>query len=194
MRDVNITFTHAISHFARLFSENIFSEGDFRSLLKHIMDHFKCSEVTISASEASEAPNHLFSHQSDSSLVSYAAAECAAYEKRNIARQQTSFIEANYNNTCDGVNPLVKRATKLPAANDTSNDNTNSKKKKKKSRLLERVLFFPKLILHPRRLGKRVRSAFHRKTKDPRARDAAARDDDLDECHPSDTSTAVSTG
>ena len=153
------------------------------------MDHFKCSEATISASEVAGAPNHLFSHQSDTSSVSSAAAECAAYEKRDITRQQTSFIEASYINTCDGVNPLVKRAMKLPAANDTSNDNTNSKKKKKKSRLLEHVLFFPKLILHPRRLGKRIRSAFHRKTKDPRARD-----DDPDECHRSDTSTAVSTG
>ena len=151
------------------------------------MDHFKCSEATISALEVSEAPNNLFSHQSDTSSVSSAAAECAACEKRDITKQQTSFNEANYNNTCEGVNPLLKRATKLPAAND----NTTSKKKKKKSRLLEHVLFIPKLILHPRRLGKRVRSAFQRsnhKTKD-------ARDSARDECHPaSDINTAVSTG
>ena len=148
------------------------------------MDHFKCSEATISALEVSEAPNHLFSHHSDTSSVSSAAAECAAYEKRDITRK---LNEANCNNTCEGVNPLLKRATELPAAND----NTNSKKKKKKSRLLEHVLFIPKLILHPRRLGKRVRSAFQRsnyKTKD-------ARDSARDECHAaSDINTAVSTG
>ena len=63
-------------------------------------------------------------------------------------------------------------------------------KKKKKSRLLNHVLFLPRLILHPRRLGKRVRSSFQRKTKN--ARDSAR--DDPDECHPSDINTAVSTG
>ena len=96
----------------------------------------------------------------------------------------------HYNNTCDGVNPLVKRATKLPAATNDNTTVTNSKKKKKKFRLLNRVLFLPRLILHPRRLGKRVRSAIQRKTKN--ARDSAR--DDPDECHPSDINTAVSTG
>ena len=103
--------------------------------------------MTINALKASEAPNHLFSHQSDTSLVSSATTECAAYKKRDITRQQTSFIEASYNKMCEGVNPLVKSEIKISIANydDVNNDNTNSKKKKKKSRLFEHVLFFTKL-------------------------------------------------
>ena len=168
------------------------SGGDYKLPMTGLfMDHSKCSEATISASEVSEAPNHLFFHQSDTSSVSSATAECTAHEKRDIIKQQTSFIEVNYSNTCDGVNPLVKRATKLPAATDDNTTVTSSKKKKKKkSRLLNHVLFLPRLILHPRRLGKRVRSSFQRKTKN--ARDSAR--DDSDECHPSDINTAVSTG
>ena len=148
---------------------------------------------------ALEAPNHLFSHgQSDTSLVSSAVAECAAYhyENRDITRQHTSF-QANYNNTCEGVNPypppLHKRAAKLPAAESAANDNkastdTNSTAfKKKKPRLLKHLLSFPKLILHPRRLGKRFRSTFQRSNYKTITKDAR------DECHPSDINNAVST-
>ena len=148
------------------------------------------------ALEVSEAPNHLFSHgQSDTSLVSSAAAECAAYENRDITRQHTSF-QANYNNTCEGINPypppLLKRAAKLPAAESAANDNeastdTNSTAfKKKKPRLLKYLLSFPKLILHPRRLGKRFRSAFQRSNYKTITKNAR------DECHPSDINNAVS--
>ena len=148
------------------------------------------------AFEVSEDHNHLFSHgQSDTSLVSSSAAECAAYENRGITRQHTSF-QANYNNTCEGVNPypppLLKRAAKLPAAESAANDNeastdTNSTAFKKKSRLLKHLLSFPKLILHPRRLGKRFCSAFQRSNYKTVTKDAR------DECHPSDINNAVST-
>ena len=144
------------------------------------------------AFEVSESQNHLFSHgQSDTSLVSSAAAECAAYENRDITRQHTSF-QANYNNTCEGVNPypppLLKRAAKLPAANDNeaSTDTNSTAFKKKKPRLLKHLLSFPKLILHPRRLGKRFRSAFQRSNYKTVTKDAR------DECHPSDINNAVS--
>ena len=147
------------------------------------MDHSESSEATISqerALEVSEAPNHIFSHQSDTSLVSSAAAECAGYEKRQLN-------EANSDNTSEGVNPLLELA-----ANDNQAATNPAAKKRKKFRIVKNLLCIPKYIIHPIRLGKRLRSTFQRsnyKTITKDVRDEPPRDD---ERHPSDIDNAVS--
>ena len=166
----------------KTFSESIFPAKVISTVFYSIfMDHSESSEATISqerALEVSEAPNHLFSHQSDTSMVSSSAAECAGYEKRQLN-------EANPN-TSEGVNPLLELA-----ANDNQTATNPAAKKRKKSCIVKNLLVcIPKYIIHPIRLGKRLRSTFKRsnyKTIIKDVRDESPRDD---ERHPSDIDNA----
>ena len=121
--------------------------------------HMESSKVRKLTVEACETPNNLFSHQSDTGLVSSAATAAEHSEKRDSTGNHTSFSSDKVtDNTCEGVNPLLKRTKIPPSANDErDNEAIDAASGITRSGFQKKSLFSN--FLHPR-IRKRFHSAF----------------------------------
>ena len=93
-------------------------------------------------------------------MTSHAATDRSANRKRETLKHQTSSSLINYNNTCEGVNPLLK-TVKVPAA--TSD---NRQQRKNDSGVVNSTSFkissLSKILPNTRHIGKHSRRAFQR--------------------------------